>query len=393
MRSACRPVPSAAASSACACAPVGGARAFHQRDRAGQRPAVAGQMSPCCRRRPARARPRACRWRCWMQVTGRIVMLEPRRLAARAAAERMAETLGERWATVGYRIRGEAQVSAHPDRGGDRRHPDPDDPVRPGPAGIGAVIFDEFHERSLNADLGLALALEMRAALRPDLMAAGHVGHAGCRPGGGADGRCAADHLRRRAFPVETRWLPRPLPKARGGGRDGRPGGQALAETAGGGILAFLPGEGEIRRVEPLLAPCRPAAPSAPFTARWISPPSARRWPPCRRARKVVLATSIAETSLTIADIRVVVDGGRARRARFDPGLGHVAAGHRTRDPGRGRTAPRPRGPRGAGGVLPALDQGRGRRPAPFPPPRSRRPIWPPGAGTGALGQARTCPS
>jgi ATP-dependent helicase HrpB len=96
---------------------------------------------------------------------GRLVMLEPRRLAARAAAERMAETLGEpvgRDRGLPDPGRGEG-VGRHPDRGGDRGHPDTDAAIRPDLPGIGAVIFDEFHERSLNADLGLALAWEVRA--------------------------------------------------------------------------------------------------------------------------------------------------------------------------------------------------------------------------------------
>ncbi len=254
----------------------------------------------------------------------RIVMLEPRRLAARAAAERMAETLGEDVGrTVGYRIRGEAKVTRATrievvTEGILTRMLQAD----PSLEGVGAVIFDEFHERSLNADLGLALAWEARTALRPDLrllvmsatLDAAPVARLLEAPVVTSQGR---------AFPVETRWLEQPLP------RDRRlePAvaemvTRAVAETEGG-VLVFLPGEGEIRRVEALLKgrlpeTCRlhPLYGAMPFAAQRAA------IAPARKGRKVVLATSIAETSLTIRDIRVVVDAGRARRARFDPGSG-----------------------------------------------------------------------
>jgi ATP-dependent helicase HrpB len=146
----------------------------------------------------------------------------------------------------------------------------------------------------------------------------------------------------------------------------------ALEETTGG-VLVFLPGEGEIRRVEARLAPrlpdgvaIRPLYGALPFADQR----AAIRPDPTRR--KVVLSTAIAETSLTIEDIRVVVDGGRARRARFDPGIGHVAAGDRACDARRGETACGPRGAGGGGRLLPALDQGRGRRVARLSPGRDR---------------------
>ena len=258
---------------------------------------------------------------------GRIVMLEPRRLAARAAAERMAQTLGEApGQTVGYRVRGEAKVSKTTrievvTEGILTRMLQTD----PELAGIGAVIFDEFHERSLNADLGLALCLEVAEALRDDLILlamsatldAGPVGDLMGAPVITSEGR---------SFPVETRWLDTPLgPRAR---RD-----EALADlvvraeaetrATGGGLLVFLPGEGEIRRAETALArrlpdTCviRPLYGAMPFAAQRAA------IEPAASGRKVVLATSIAETSLTIQDVRVVVDMGLARRARFDPGSG-----------------------------------------------------------------------
>ncbi|MGJ8546641.1 MAG: ATP-dependent helicase HrpB [Sulfitobacter sp.] len=256
---------------------------------------------------------------------GRILMLEPRRLATRAAAERMAATLGEApGQTVGYRVRGAAQVSAQTRievvTEGILTRMLQDAPDLPG---VGAVIFDEFHERSLNADLGLALCLEVAAALRDDLqlvvmsatLDAAPVAQMMQAPIVTAQGR---------SFDVTPQWLDRPLPKT------------TRLETATadlvlhalsrspGDALVFLPGEGEIRRVETLLrgqvAPDVHIAPlfgAMDFTAqrRAIAPAAPG-------TRKVVLATSIAETSLTIEGIRIVVDAGRARRARFDASSG-----------------------------------------------------------------------
>lgn len=259
-------------------------------------------------------------------VAGRIVMLEPRRLAARAAAVRMAETLGERVGqTVGYRIRGEAAVSAATRvevvTEGILTRMIQSDPELPG---VGAVIFDEFHERSLQADLGLALALEVRGALRPDLMILPMSATLDAGPVAALMGDAPVITAEGRAFPVEVVWLDRPLP------REARLEAavvdlvlRAVAETEGG-VLVFLPGEGEIARVQGMLAgrlpgDCvvRPLFGAMAFAAQRaaLEPEEAGR-------RKVVLATAIAETSLTLPDIRAVVDGGRARRARFDPGSG-----------------------------------------------------------------------
>ncbi|MBT8152614.1 ATP-dependent helicase HrpB [Epibacterium ulvae] len=258
---------------------------------------------------------------------GRILMLEPRRLAARAAAERMAETLGEPVGqAVGYRMRGAAKTSEATrievvTEGILTRmlQSDPDLP------GIGAVIFDEFHERSLNADFGLALCLEVTEALRDDLMLlamsatldAGPVAQLMDAPMVTSEGR---------SFAVETRWLDKPLsPKARKVDAlvDLITRAEKETRSIGGAILAFLPGEGEIRRTAAALAArlpenctIRPLFGALPFTEQQ----AAIR--PVAEGRKVVLATSIAETSLTIQDVRVVVDMGQARRARFDPGSG-----------------------------------------------------------------------
>ncbi|MCB1336257.1 MAG: ATP-dependent helicase HrpB [Maritimibacter sp.] len=258
-------------------------------------------------------------------IAGRIVMLEPRRLAARAAAERMAETLGERVGeTVGYRIRGEAKVGKATrievvTEGILTRMLQSD----PGLAGIGAVIFDEFHERSLNADLGLALAWEARGALREDLALVVMSATLDAEPVAVLLDGAPVVVSEGRAFAVETRWLEAPMTK-RVRFEEAVAGlvERAVGETYGG-VLVFLPGEGEIRRVEGLLrgrlpGDCvvRPLYGALEMAAQRaaIRPEGA--------GRKVVLATSIAETSLTIEDVRVVVDAGRARRARVDPGTG-----------------------------------------------------------------------
>ncbi|MGB5559965.1 MAG: ATP-dependent helicase HrpB, partial [Paracoccaceae bacterium] len=257
--------------------------------------------------------------------TGRIVMLEPRRLAARAAAERMAESLGERVGeTVGYRIRGEAKVSKATKievvtEGILTRMIQAD----PSLAGIGAVIFDEFHERSLNADLGLALTWESRGALREDLVIVVMSATLDAAPVAAMLGDAPVITSDGRAYPVETRWLDRPLRKdqrfeaAAAGLVE-----QAVTETTGG-VLAFLPGEGEIRRVEAALKHRLPAdCHIHPLYGAMVFAAQRAAVAPAQSGRKIVLATAIAETSLTIQDIRTVVDCGRARRARFDPGSG-----------------------------------------------------------------------
>jgi ATP-dependent helicase HrpB len=254
---------------------------------------------------------------------GRIVMLEPRRLAARAAAERMAETLGEGVGqTVGYRIRGEAKVSRTTrievvTEGILTRMIQSD----PGLEGVGALIFDEFHERSLNADLGLALALEVRGALRDDLILLAMSATLDAAPVAVLMGDAPVITSEGRAYPVETRWLPRPLgPQARLDAETAALVRHAVEETTGG-VLVFLPGEGEIRRVESLLKGRLPECDIRPlFGAMDFAAQRAALAPAARR--KIVLATSIAETSLTIPDVRVVVDAGRSRRARFDASSG-----------------------------------------------------------------------
>ena len=254
---------------------------------------------------------------------GRILMLEPRRLAARAAAERMAATLGEKpGETVGYRVRGESRISKSTrievvTEGILTRMIQSDAEL----TGISAVIFDEFHERSLNADLGLALCLEIAEALRDDLILLAMSATLDAEPVAKLMGDVPVITSEGRSYPVETRWLDKPLRKEdRLEDATARLIAKAVSESTGG-VLVFLPGEGEIRRVQSLLklpADCdiRPLYGAMPFKDQQ----AAIR--PAETGRKVVLATSIAETSLTIQDIRVVVDAGRARRARFDPGSG-----------------------------------------------------------------------
>lgn len=260
----------------------------------------------------------------------RIVMLEPRRLAARAAAARMAETLGEPVGrTVGYRIRFESKVSEATRievvTEGILTRMLQDDPEL---GGVGLVIFDEFHERSLNADLGLALCLESQGALRDDLK----IVVMSATLDGGPVARLMGDvpvvTSEGRAFPVETRFLARPEPRRF---VDGVAGAvvQALRDEADGDVLVFLPGAGEIRRVEALLAE-HPALRGVTVAPLYGDLPAEAQDRAIRRGggasegagRKVVLSTAIAETSLTIDGVRVVVDGGQMRVPRFDPTSG-----------------------------------------------------------------------
>jgi ATP-dependent helicase HrpB len=256
---------------------------------------------------------------------GKLLMLEPRRVAARAAAERMAATLGEPVGrTVGYRIRGEAKTGPATRievvTEGILTRMLQDAPDLPG---VGAVVFDEFHERALTADLGLALALDARAGLRPDLVLMVMSATLDAGPVAALMGGAPVLTSEGRAFPVETRWLDAPRgPRADLVADTAALIRQALAETTGG-LLAFLPGEGEIRRLAATLAPGLP--PGTVLQPLYGAMPLAEQravLSPLPEGRKLVLATAIAETSLTIPDIRVVVDAGRARRLRFDPASG-----------------------------------------------------------------------
>jgi ATP-dependent helicase HrpB len=255
---------------------------------------------------------------------GKIIVLEPRRLAARAAAERMAATLGEPVGqTVGFRVRMQSKVSAATrievvTEGVFSRMILGD----PALSGVACVIFDEFHERSLDADLGLALARDAQGLLRDDLrilvMSATLDGAAVARL---LDPAPVIESLGR-AFPVQTHYL----------GRDAtqrledaavRAVERALAAETGS-LLVFLPGQGEIlRTAERLRERARPNVEIAPLYGALDPRDQDRAIAPAQPGqRKVVLATSIAETSLTIQGVRVVIDCGMARVPRFDPASG-----------------------------------------------------------------------
>ncbi|MCL7406582.1 ATP-dependent helicase HrpB [Marivivens sp.] len=254
---------------------------------------------------------------------GKIIMLEPRRLAARAAAERLAEQLGEKTGqTVGYRMRGDSKAGSRVEvvTEGILTRMIQSDPEL---TGIGAIIFDEFHERSLNADLGLALTWEIRQALRDDLILVVMSATLDAEPVARLLDNAPMITSEGRAYPVDLVYLERPLDKARR--LEAATADlivDAVAQTEGG-VLVFLPGEGEIRRTEAALqgrlpkeCDVRPLYGALPFAQQRAA------IAPVSSGRKIVLSTSIAETSLTIEDIRVVVDAGRARRSRYDPSSG-----------------------------------------------------------------------
>ncbi|MFO1071547.1 MAG: ATP-dependent helicase HrpB [Geminicoccaceae bacterium] len=251
----------------------------------------------------------------------RILMLEPRRLATRAAARRMAELLGEEvGGTVGYAMRFERKRSAATrievvTEGLLTRRLQRD----PALEGYGLVIFDEFHERSLDADLALALCLDAQAALRPELRllvmsatldGAGLAEHLGGVPRVRSAGR---------AFPVRVEHLP---PQA--GERLERTVARAVQHALAvvpDSILVFLPGAAEIRRAQALLAGCGATVHALYGELGRAEQEAALRPAPAGR-RKVVLATNIAETSLTIEGIGVVIDAGLERRPQFSPRSG-----------------------------------------------------------------------
>jgi ATP-dependent helicase HrpB len=256
----------------------------------------------------------------WM-AGKRIVVLQPRRLAARAAAMRMAELRGEPVGrTVGYRVRLDTRVGPETrievvTEGVLTRMLQKD----PALTGVGLVVFDELHERHLESDLGLALCLDLQGVLNPELrllaMSATLEGEAVAGHLGGAPVvRCEG-----RRFPVETRYLGRPAAERQDASVAQAVLAAARAET--GSILVFLPGAPEIRRVHRLLADALqgPEWVLAPLFGNLAKDEQDRAIAPAPPGRrKVVLATTIAETSLTIEGIRVVVDGGLTRVPRFD---------------------------------------------------------------------------
>ncbi|QGM46165.1 ATP-dependent helicase HrpB [Methylocystis heyeri] len=260
---------------------------------------------------------------------GRIILLEPRRLAARAAAARMAASLGEGVGeTVGLRMRLESKISGKTRievvTEGVFARMILDDPEL---GGVACVLFDEFHERSLDADLGLALALDCQSALRDDLrlvaMSATLDDVRVARLMGRGDAPAPVIESAGRAFPVETVYLGRD-PAMRIEEAVARAILRAVAEEQGS-ILAFLPGQAEIRRVASLLEERRLPADVdlAPLYGSLERAEQDRAVAPTARGRrKIVLATSIAETSLTIEGVRIVVDCGLSRVPVFEPDLG-----------------------------------------------------------------------
>ena len=255
----------------------------------------------------------------------KILVLEPRRLAARAAASRMAATLGEQVGeTVGLRVRFGSRISKRTRievvTEGVFTRLVLDDPSLDG---IAAVLFDEFHERSLDADLGLALARDAQQGLRPDLKLLVMSATLDGARVAALLGNAPVIESEGRAYPVETRYLGRD-PRAPIERQVSDAIERALrAET--GSMLVFLPGAGEIRRTEMLLKDRMQrrnvdvvalyGALDAREQDRAISPS-----PPGRR--KIVLATSIAETSLTIEGVRIVIDSGLSRVPRYEPDVG-----------------------------------------------------------------------
>jgi ATP-dependent helicase HrpB len=255
----------------------------------------------------------------------KILVLEPRRLAARAAAERMARMLGEAVGeTVGLRVRFGSKVSRKTRieliTEGVFTRLILDDPAL---ENVAAVLFDEFHERSLDADLGLALAIDVQQALREDLRLLVMSATLDGARVASVLGDAAVIESAGRAFPVETRHV----------GRDPRvPIERQVADAVAralradpGSVLVFLPGAAEIRRTESLLRERLEDSPTdvvalhgaleTELQDRAIAPALSGR-------RKVVLATSIAETSLTIEGVRIVVDSGLARVPRYEPDVG-----------------------------------------------------------------------
>ncbi|MET4373006.1 ATP-dependent helicase HrpB [Bradyrhizobium sp. LB12.1] len=255
----------------------------------------------------------------------KIIVLEPRRIAARASADRMAKSLGERAGeTVGYRVRFGSKISRATRievvTEGIFSRQILDDPEL---SGVAAVLFDEFHERSLDADMSLALARDAQQGLREDLrilvMSATLDGARVAK----LLGQAPVVESEGRAFPVETRYL---------GRKADAPVERQMADAIAsalradsGSVLAFLPGAAEIRRTQNFLServqdagieivPLFGALDAA-VQDRAISPAP-------KGTRKVVLATSIAETSLTIEGVRIVVDSGLARVPRYEPDIG-----------------------------------------------------------------------
>lgn len=255
----------------------------------------------------------------------KIIVLEPRRIAARASADRMAKSLGERTGeTVGYRVRFGSKISRATRievvTEGIFTRQILDDPEL---SGVAAILFDEFHERSLDADMGLALARDAQTGLREDIrilvMSATLDGARVAK----LLGEAPVVESEGRAFPVETRYLGR-----KADAPIERQMADAIASALradSGSVLAFLPGAAEIRRTQNFLSERVQDAniEIVPLFGALDAAVQDRAIAPAPKGtRKVVLATSIAETSLTIEGVRIVVDSGLARVPRYEPDIG-----------------------------------------------------------------------
>lgn len=255
----------------------------------------------------------------------KIIVLEPRRIAARASADRMAKSLGERAGeTVGYRVRFGSKISRATRievvTEGIFTRQILDDPEL---SGVAAILFDEFHERSLDADMGLALARDAQQGLREDLrilvMSATLDGARVAK----LLGEAPVVESEGRAFPVETRYLGRKIDAPIE--RQMADAIAAALRADSGSVLAFLPGAAEIRRTQNFLAERVQDASIeiVPLFGALDAAVQDRAIAPAPKGtRKVVLATSIAETSLTIEGVRIVVDSGLARVPRYEPDIG-----------------------------------------------------------------------
>lgn len=258
-------------------------------------------------------------------LPGRVVLLQPRRLAARATAARLAQRWGDGvGGIVGLTIRDERRTSARTrvevvtEAVVTRRLQD--DPSLPG---VAAVVFDEWHERNLHTDLAMALALEAREALRPDLVLVAMSATIDPAPVARLLGGAPVVRVPGRAHPVEIVHLPRPSP-AGWAAAVADAVGRALSETTGD-VLAFVPGRAEIGAVSRLLPP-RPDVEVVALHGGTSRTQQARLLGGRGAGRRVVVATAVAETSVTLPGIGAVVDGGRARLPRYDErtGLGRL---------------------------------------------------------------------
>lgn len=257
-----------------------------------------------------------------------VVMLQPRRVAARAAAERIADERGwEVGEQVGYQVRFERRITARTQ-------------IRvlteailsrqllsdPELVGVGCVILDEFHERSVHSDLALALLREVQESIRPDLKIIVMSATLDAEPVARFLGDCPVVRVPGRVFPVEVEYRPGRLGGGGGGGAGGGIG-EAMAAAVElvmgeeGHVLCFLPGAEEIRWAERLIRPIAGGSDVLPLHGTLPFEEQRRAVAPSAR-RKIILATNIAETSLTIDGVRVVVDSGLSRQTSFDVGRG-----------------------------------------------------------------------